>query len=238
MRTIVFLFTIAIGIACGLSTPVTAATNPWCFGVFAVDISDCKDPRLRALHNTLDALYRKALARTRGAKQQALIEEQESWRESRGAKCGVHRIEWVTDRSVRRARPCLTRVYEARITRLSQFLTPDSPNGDSQTPLRADIAKKVIACYKAGNATVADMYACAGVWVTPRILTLCFLEADCPVIPDTINARSVVNAGLGGLDKLGTKISIDMKNVLSVPERKVIEKCKGPSPPAARRSIP
>jgi hypothetical protein len=237
MRTIVFFFMLAIGTAFGLSVPVTAATNPWCFGLFAVDISDCKDPRLRGLHNTVDALYRKALARTRGAKQQALIKEQDSWRESRGAKCGVHRISWVTDQSIRRARPCLTRVYEARITRLSHFLTPDSPKGDSQTPLRADIAKNVIACYKAGNATVADMYACAGVWVTPRILTLCFLEANCPVIPDTINARSVVNAGLGGLDKLGTKISIDMKHALSVPDRKVIGECKGPIAPTAKDCV-
>jgi hypothetical protein len=103
-----------------------------------------------------------------------------------------------------------------------------SPESRQAYELRGAIySNKVIDCYKAGNATVADMYACAGVWVTPRILTLCFLEADCPVISDTINARSVVDVALVGPDKLDTKVSIDMKNVLSVPDRKHIKECKG-----------
>jgi hypothetical protein len=70
-------------------------------------------------------------------------------------------------------------------------------------------------------------------WVTPRILTLCFLKADCPVIRDTIDARSVVNKALGGPGKLDTKISIDMQNVLSLPDRKIIEECKGAGETAA-----
>ena len=86
------------------------------------------------------------------------------------------------------------------------------------------MTNKVISCYKAGNATVADMYGCAGVWVTPRILTLCFLDADCPVIADDkINSRSVVDAGLGGSGRLDTKLSIDMKYVLALPDRNIIE---------------
>ncbi|WP_213290445.1 hypothetical protein [Bradyrhizobium sp. sGM-13] len=225
MRTIVFFFMIAVGLACGTSR-VSAATNPWCFGVFPVDIMDCKDRRLRALHKRVGALHEEALSRAKGAKRQALLEEQNSWWRSRGAKCGVRVIEWVTDQSAQRARPCLARVYQARITRLSQSLTPNEPESDSQTSLHSDTAKNVIACYKAGNETVADMYACAGVWVTPRILTLCFLQADCPVIDDRINASSVVNNALGP-DNLNTKLSIEMKYVLSVPNRRDIEECKG-----------
>jgi hypothetical protein len=97
----------------------------------------------------------------------------------------------------------------------------------SQLAAAREVTDKVIGCYKGGNATVADMYACAGVWVTPRILTLCFLDAGCPVIRDGIGARSVVDAALGGPDKLDTKISVDMQNVLSIPDRKLIEGCKG-----------
>lgn len=98
-------------------------------------------------------------------------------------------------------------------------------------------ASSVLDCYKAGNTTVADMYACAGVWVTPRILTLCFLEAGCPVIHDSIEARSVVEAALGGPGKLDTKLSVDMLNVLSAPDRKVIEECKSGGPSAATECV-
>jgi hypothetical protein len=91
----------------------------------------------------------------------------------------------------------------------------------------------VIGCYKAGNATVAEMHACSGFWVTARILTLCFLDADCPVIRDDIRGRSLVDAALGGPDKLDRKISIDMKNVLSVPDHKIIEACKSAGASAA-----
>lgn len=88
------------------------------------------------------------------------------------------------------------------------------------------VANKVIHCYKSGSSTVAEMYACAGVWVTTRILTLCFLEADCPVIPDSPNGLYLIKAALGADGKFETKISIDMKYVLSVPDRKAIDGCK------------
>src|SRR4051794_10911105 len=87
-------------------------------------------------------------------------------------------------------------------------------------------ASKVLSCYKAGNDTPLSMYACAGYWVTPRILSLCFLETDCPVVPDSIDARGVITAALGGEDKLDAKISIDLANVLGVPNRSIIKGCQ------------
>jgi hypothetical protein len=123
-----------------------------------------------------------------------------------------------------------------------EFSTPANavrnvPSIEPRSSAQAAAASKVIACFKAGKSTVAEMYSCAGVWVTPRILTLCFLEADCPVIRDTFNARSIVDAALGGPGRLDTKLSIDMKEVLSVPDRKTIEQCKGAGPDAATTCV-
>jgi hypothetical protein len=89
-----------------------------------------------------------------------------------------------------------------------------------------DITTKVMSCFKAGSDTISAMYSCSGVWVTPRILTLCFLDADCPIIPDTIDARQVVVAAVGGPEALDEKLSIDLANALEFPNRKVIEECQ------------
>jgi hypothetical protein len=90
---------------------------------------------------------------------------------------------------------------------------------------REEIAAKVISCFKAGSDSIATMYSCSGAWVTPRILTLCFLEADCPIIPDTLDARQLVAAAVGGQDKLDQKLSIDLANALELPSRPVIDDC-------------
>jgi hypothetical protein len=91
----------------------------------------------------------------------------------------------------------------------------------------AETTNKLLNCFKAGNNTVTSMYACSGFWVTPRIFTLCFLEADkCLVIPDTPAAASVVSAELGGENPLDTKLSIDMAFLLTVPTRDIIDSCK------------
>jgi len=63
--------------------------------------------------------------------------------------------------------------------------------------LHSALSTRVLDCYKLGNVTVREMHACAGVWGTPRILTLCVLDAGCPVFPDTINSRAVIEAALG-----------------------------------------
>lgn len=98
------------------------------------------------------------------------------------------------------------------------------------TTYALETTQKLLSCYKAGNDTVSTMYACSGQWVTPRILTLCFLEADrCPVIPDTSDAESVVAAALGGENPLGTKLSIDFTSVLTIPDRSIIDSCKSSS---------
>jgi tetratricopeptide (TPR) repeat protein len=97
-----------------------------------------------------------------------------------------------------RLSPKSPQAYELRGKIYSAIGQANLAAADYHEAIRLKTANKVFACYKAGSATVADMYACAGVWVTPRILTLCFLEADCPVIPDTIYARSVVDVALGG----------------------------------------
>jgi hypothetical protein len=102
---------------------------------------------------------------------------------------------------------------------------------------------KIIECYKAGSDTVRMMYNCSGQWVTPRVLTLCFLEADCPVISDPVSARSVAEAELGP-NKLETKLTIDMKDILSVPSRSAIGACQQEKNVTnfqecvARRSVP
>jgi hypothetical protein len=92
-----------------------------------------------------------------------------------------------------------------------------------------EITAKVISCFKDGNDTILSMYSCSGVWVTSRILTLCFLDdandGDCPVIPDTIDAREVVAAAIGGPAKLDEKLSIDLANALELPNRTIIDGC-------------
>ncbi|SDA34243.1 hypothetical protein SAMN02799622_05739 [Methylobacterium sp. UNC378MF] len=99
-------------------------------------------------------------------------------------------------------------------------------------------AAKVVACYRGGSDTINGMYACSGWWVTPRILTLCFLKldkdrdlahdvpADCPVIPDTLNARQVVAAALGGEEKFDEKLAVDLSNILETPNRVLIQNCQ------------
>jgi peptidoglycan hydrolase-like protein with peptidoglycan-binding domain len=93
-------------------------------------------------------------------------------------------------------------------------------------PSEAANARKVIDCFKSGSDTIFAMYSCSGVWVTPRILTLCFLgvDGDCPVIPDELGAREVVSAAVGP-DKLNEKLSIDLANVLGFPNQTIIDQC-------------
>ncbi|MEN3214048.1 hypothetical protein PUR23_29130 [Methylorubrum populi] len=90
------------------------------------------------------------------------------------------------------------------------------------------ITTSIVACYKAGNDTVAKMFSCSGFWVTPRALTLCFLEADrCPAIPDGLDARRQIEAALGQASgKLDTKLSIDLSNALELPSRQAITECQ------------
>ena len=99
--------------------------------------------------------------------------------------------------------------------------------GKNQSKGASDLGERIVACYKEGNDTVSTMYACSGQWVTSRILTLCFLEADpCPVIPDTGDGPAVVATAIGGDNPLAAKLTIDMAYVLAVPDRPSIEFCK------------
>jgi hypothetical protein len=133
MRAITFI----IAIACIFLTPAAAAAPPsqWCFGVFGifpVDIIDCKDHQLGALHVEAESLYVQALSRAKGRRKQALSAERNSWLINRGVSCGVPLIAIVTDQAVRAARPCLTRLYKERITELSKLLMPALPPSEDQ----------------------------------------------------------------------------------------------------------
>jgi hypothetical protein len=129
MRAIAALF--VIGIACS-SNPTVAAQNPWCFGPFPVDIIDCKDARLFALHSEVESLHSKVISAAHGQRKQALIAQRSGWLRTRGRRCGVPAVEWVTPYAVRAARPCLTSLYKARIAELSKLLAPDT--APSPTP--------------------------------------------------------------------------------------------------------
>src|ERR1700687_5693679 len=123
MRCITFFVLFAFGIVCR-SLPGMAAENPWCFGLFPVDIIDCKDDQLFTLHNEVEVLHTKVIAATQGRRKQALIAQRSGWLSTRGGKCGVPVVELVTERAVREARPCLIYLYEARIAALSKLLSP------------------------------------------------------------------------------------------------------------------
>jgi len=56
-------------------------------------------------------------------------------------------------------------------------------------------------------------------------LTLCFLDADCPVIPDSIDGQQVIAAAIGGPDPLAQKLSVDLANALAFPSRTGIDEC-------------
>jgi hypothetical protein len=60
-------------------------------------------------------------------------------------------------------------------------------------PSDSDIAQKVLACYRAAGSkspTIQQMHDCSGVWVTPRALLMCALQATrCPVFSDTLTDR-------------------------------------------------
>jgi hypothetical protein len=60
----------------------------------------------------------------------------------------------------------------------------------------ADTPKTVLTCYNTGNTTIQQMRDCAGVWVTPRALMMCALQAHCPVLPDTAEGRADLDAAL------------------------------------------
>jgi hypothetical protein len=141
MRAVPALF--VIGIACS-SVPAVAAQNPWCFGPFPVDIIDCKDAGLFALHNEVESLHSKVISAAQGQRKQALIAQRSGWLRTRGRRCGVPAVEWVTPYAVRAARPCLTSLYQARIAELSRLLPPDtapSPTPKAATP--SDAARDV-----------------------------------------------------------------------------------------------
>jgi hypothetical protein len=63
------------------------------------------------------------------------------------------------------------------------------------------VPQRVIRCYNAATArgktvTIEEMFACSGVWVTPRGLLRCALETHCPVLPDTVEGRATLDATL------------------------------------------
>jgi hypothetical protein len=69
-----------------------------------------------------------------------------------------------------------------------------------------DAPKTVLTCYNTGNTTIQQMRDCAGVWVTPRALLMCALQAHCPVLPDTGEGRADLDAALRmeGLSRAST----------------------------------
>jgi hypothetical protein len=93
MRTVAFSVGIALGIAYVFSSAFAAPVNPWCFGIFPIDIVDCKDRALTALHKKVERLYADALSQAGGLKRDTLIVERNKWIVSRGGECGVNVIE-------------------------------------------------------------------------------------------------------------------------------------------------
>jgi uncharacterized protein YecT (DUF1311 family) len=131
--TATFIFFMIAAITSEFLTPANAAPSPWCFGIY---LTDCKDPRLTALHRKVEDLYAKALSQAQGPRRQALMQEHRYWLVSRGSKCAVPVIEWVTGQAVRRARPCLIAVYQARIAKLSKLLTPSTESPSEERAIQ------------------------------------------------------------------------------------------------------
>ncbi|WP_439397230.1 hypothetical protein ACRQ5Q_09055 [Bradyrhizobium sp. PMVTL-01] len=62
-------------------------------------------------------------------------------------------------------------------------------------------AQKIIGCYVNETTptkipTIQQIYDCSGVWVTPRVLLSCALEAHCSWLPDTREGRNTLDAML------------------------------------------
>jgi hypothetical protein len=60
---------------------------------------------------------------------------------------------------------------------------------------------KIVNCYNASavgdkSVTIRQVYTCSGVWVTPRALMRCALEAECQALPDTVEGRATLDATL------------------------------------------
>ena len=60
-------------------------------------------------------------------------------------------------------------------------------------------AVKVLGCYRTSAAggehvTIQSMFDCAAVWVTPRALLRCALGTQCPVLPNTVEGRTNLDA--------------------------------------------
>ena len=100
---VTFIFLMIAAITSEFHTPANAAPSPWCFGIY---LTDCKDPRLTALHRKVEDLYAKALSQAQGPRRQALMQEHRYWLVSRGSKCAVPVIEWVTGQAVHRSERC------------------------------------------------------------------------------------------------------------------------------------
>lgn len=63
MRAAAAIVSLVIAFGLGVFDAAFGATsNRWCFGIFPIDIVDCKDRSLAALHKKMEQLYADALA--------------------------------------------------------------------------------------------------------------------------------------------------------------------------------
>src|SRR5262245_56925626 len=110
---------LAIALLPGPLATASAAPADLCFRIFPVEVIECKDVRLTKLHDELERIYANSLRNVKGRRRQILVRDQQYWLRTRGDRCGIPVIEWVTSQEVRRVRPCLIRAYNARIAKLS-----------------------------------------------------------------------------------------------------------------------
>lgn len=129
MRSIALL---AVGVACVVGTSADAK-NSSCGSWFAVDYVSCNDRPVAILHEEMDELYAKALAK-RAVGQESLVREQKSWLVGRGSNCSIPIFWWMTRQDVRRARPCLVAAYETRVVSLAALVTPEVPESLARLP--------------------------------------------------------------------------------------------------------
>jgi hypothetical protein len=94
----------------------------------------------------------------------------------------------------------MQRCYAASSLLAIVLLCLTSLGADAVVPSDQIVAQKVLACYRASGAkspTIEELHNCSGVWVTPRALLMCAMQANhCPVFSDTLTDRASFYADL------------------------------------------
>lgn len=100
---------------------------------------------------------------------------------------------------------------------------------------RSAASAKVIACYNAGvvggkSITIQQMFDCSGVWVTHRALLRCAVQAQCPILFDSIEDRAILDSTLKaeGLTR-DSILSLNQNDLPPMPGANEISRCKNAS---------